>query len=190
MTLAPGMSNFRRMSLYSFINWNGALLPGNRFGTANILFVIVVATLPPYPNSRIWILWPKQGQGFKYSTANLTQILFQYHRPPMFRQPLLSFQLNQIKSIFWATVITFFAFPYLVLFSFVIWHALSCISLPCLHISGLQQAFLHIYHHRIVGEDHHTSGISFDSPYHRSHCRRSTDPIFPNYRSRELKPKY
>ena len=120
----------------------------------------------------------------------LPKYCFSTPRPPMFRQPLLSYLLNQIKSIFWATVITFFVFPYLFLFSLVILRALSCISLPCLHISGLQQAFLHIYHHRIVGEDHHTSGISFDSPYHRLHCRRSTDPIFPNYRSRELKPKY
>ena len=177
-------------SLYSFINWNGGLLPGNRFGIANILLIIVVATLPPTP-----IL------GFEYFGLNrvrasnpqrliLPKYCFSTPRPPMFRQPLLSYLLNQIKSIFWATVITFFVFPYLFLFSLVILHALSCISLPCLHISGLQQAFLHIYHHRIVGEDHHTSGISFDSPYHRLHCRRSTDPIFPNYRSRELKPKY
>ena len=181
------MSNFRQMSLYSFINWNGALLPGNRFGIANILFVIVVATLPPYPNSRIWILWPKQGQGFKPSTANLTQILFQYPRPRCFGNHY--YHISWFK-VFYDTVIAFFVFPYLVLFSFVILHPLSCISSSCLHISGLQQAFLHIYHHRIVGEDHHTSGISFDSPYHRLHCRRSTDPIFPNYRSRELEPKY
>ena len=137
------------------------------------------------------LLWPTQGQGFKPSTANLTQILFQYPPPTDVSATIIIISaVNQIKSIFWATVITFFGFPYLVLFSLVILHALSCISLPCLHISGLQQAFLHIYHHRIVGEDHHTSGISFDSPYHRLHCRRSTDPIFPNYRSRELKPKY
>lgn len=129
------MSNFRRMSLYSFINWNGALLPGNRFGTANILFVIVVATLPPYPNSRIWILWPKQGQGFKHSTANLTQILFQYHRPPMFRQPLLSFQLNQIKSIFWATVITFFASR--TLSFFLSWFGTPFLAFLCLAFTFL-----------------------------------------------------
>ena len=174
-------------SLYSFINWNGGLLPGNRFGIANILLIIVVATLPPTP-----IL------GFEYFGLNrvrasnpqrliLPKYCFSTPAPRCFGNHY--YHISWLK-VFYDTVIAFFVFPYLVLFSFVILHPLSCISSSCLHISGLQQAFLHIYHHRIVGEDHHTSGISFDSPYHRLHCRRSTDPIFPNYRSRELEPKY
>ena len=180
------MSSFRRISLFVYklkrriIAWESI-----RDCEYSINYCCSYPT--HYPNSRIWILRPKQSQGFKPSTANLTQILFQYPRPRCFDNHY--YHISWLK-VFYDTVIAFFVFPYLVLFSFVILHPLSCISSSCLHISGLQQAFLHIYHHRIVGEDHYTSGISFDSPYHRLHCRRSTDPIFPNYRSRELEPKY